>query len=361
MIYPLTVSMTPAFMFPGDFLLKAQLSCLRAQINNEFDVLLVDPHYQKRKDYISDLASHYNLHLVHVPYRPNQAIAKRLDCAVFNAGYCYSESPRIVRLSCWRFIRPDFTEICQNSPTNMDFYSNNCKPSPEHTHPQTNHDTSIWTMNDDRVHWENVPHFAEVDRPPGLMPANCYGNYMIFREQWLSINGTDEVFTNTEHFEDINFCCRARSAGFQCARTANKLYRLHHWYGSFSGRANIAPDFEFKKPCERCDNANQVQTPNRYDLKGRLARGEIKLFDEERVWVCKTCSLSCSAWSKEVAEYTGYIASSRRTQATIIPEFKIGRNLRILTDDMQGKSLQEKVEIYNRSWYDARYYNPAKS
>ena len=367
MTYPLTVSMTPAFYSPGDWLLKAQLRCLSEQTNKDFDVYVIDPHYSKRVNLIPELAVHYRLALVHIPYKPNVHIAKRLDCAVFNAAYCYSESPRIVRYSCWRFVRPDFTDICLTESTNVDFYYHDCSPPTRNTaHPETNHNTDIWNFGSDEVHWNMVPESGQPgaswgpDRrqPAQFMPPNCYGNYMIFRDQWLRINGCNEVFTNNEHYEDVEFCIRARNARMQCSRVPSQMYRLQHRYGSYSGRANAPPDWSFKSPCRECQAAHQVESPNRYDLKNRLAKGQIEILPDQKAWICKTCFLSGSEWYSDPGEHTSFVARSRLIRATILPKYKIGRNLRILTEDMDGKRLVEKIAIFNDSWDDPKYYQP---
>jgi len=179
---------------------------------------------------------------------------------------------------------------------------------------------------------------------------------MVFREHWLAINGTDETFTNTVHYEDMDFCLRARNAGLQCSRKAHQLYRLHHWYGAHSGRANIRPETEFKPNCPACEAACAVLEPNRFDLQARLNRGEIDVFDSQGLWVCKTCHLCGPVYHRDYGEHTGHVERTGRTRAVILPQYKIGRNLRILAADMDGKSLSEKVDIYNRSWTAPKYY-----
>jgi hypothetical protein len=363
----LTVGMTPSFFFEGDFLFKAQLKCLSEQKYKDFDVYAIDPHYSKRKDLVPQYANQYKLNIVHIPYMPNTHIAKRLDCAIFNAPYMYSESNRIVRLSCWRFVTPDFTDICAESKSNCDFYFHNCSPKNQNDiHPDTGHSISIWNMNSDNVNWCSIPKInesgcswtehSEANEKEQLMPLNCYGNYMIFRNEWLEINGCDEVFTNNEHWEDQDFCLRARKFGSRCARFSKKMFRLHHYYGSHSGRSNIVPDHVFKKPCEACDRAQYTYEPNRFDIKNRIKNGEIEIFEEDQIWVCKKCHLSSTIWHKEVYESYKFIENKSSYKSNIISKYKIGRNLQILAEDMRGKTIQEKVEIYNDSWTNGRYY-----
>ncbi len=307
MARPLTVGMTTAFYLPGDMLLRAQLRCLSEQSEKDFDVLVADHHYEKRKGYMPELAEKYKLNIVHVPYRPATHVAKKLDCAAFNAPYCFSESPRIVRYSCWRFVRPDFTKICLESSTNVDFRFHSCEP--KNRKPQfrddnsaTDHDMEIWDMKSDFVNWNAIPKKsgepgaswgpdADSDAPAELFYKNCYGNYMVFRDQWLNVNGTDETWSSLAHYEDIFFCVTARNNKMVCKRVAHKLYRLHHFYGQHSGRANISPDVEFTKPCAQCEAASNVLEPKRFNIKARVAVGEIELLESKGVWVCKTCFL----------------------------------------------------------------------
>lgn len=349
-------------------MLRAQLRCLAEQSNKDFDVFIIDPHFSKRSSYMGELASKYRLNIRHLPYHPNTRVAKMLDCQIFNAPYLFSESPRIVRYSCWRFVRPDFTDACLTSQTNVDFRFHSCEaPTKELQHPETRHNVAIWDMTSDVVHWDKVPtkagmpgatwgHDSDVDEPAGLFRRNCYGNYMIFRDQWLAMNGTNEAVFSLAHFEDLDFCVRARNAEMQCTRKAGKMARLDHFYGGFSGRANIKPDVEFKKPCPACEKAAYTLEPNRFDWPRRAAVGEIELFERDRAWVCKTCFLCGPMYSKDPVEHLGQIEARKITQAPILSRYKIGRNLRILASDMDGKSLSEKVEIFERSYHDERYF-----
>lgn len=370
MTHPLTVSLTPAFFYEGDFLLRAQLRCLSEQEFKDFDVLLIDPHYSKRLAYMNELRDHYKLNIVHVPYKPNQEVAKFLDCAVFNAAYCYSESQRIVRYSCWRFVRPDFTRACMEAKSNVDFrFHSISAPNFEgkNDNTETNHALEIWDMKSDSVNWSAVPRRAgqggatwgedaDLDAPETLFPLNAYGNYMVRREDWMKVNGTDEVITNACHYEDMDFTLRAHNAGIRCERRSHTLYRLSHNYGSHSGRANVLPDHQFKKPCPECEKAWYVLEPNRFDLREREKRGELEMFHEHKVWVCKKCFLSGPIYHAGCGEHTEWIKSTRRTRATIISKYKLGRNLRILIKDMDRQPLSEKVRIYNDSWINPKYY-----
>src|SRR5690349_8995494 len=76
--FPLSVGMTPAYYDRNHALLRAQLRCLAEQTCKDFDVWLIDPHYSRRRSVVPELAEHYRLNLVHVPYQPNTHVAKIL-------------------------------------------------------------------------------------------------------------------------------------------------------------------------------------------------------------------------------------------------------------------------------------------
>lgn len=127
-------------------------------------------------------------------------------------------------------------------------------------------------------------------------------------------------------------------------------------YGKYSGRSNELPDFgEFKKICPKCEAVEYTQKPNRRELKRRIRAGEISL-PNSHVWVCNECFYCGPVFHEDEGEYHAYLRREKVTRSNIIPAFKLGRNLRILAADMDGKSLQEKVDIFERSYHDERYY-----
>jgi hypothetical protein len=369
--YPLTVAMTPSFIFDGDWLLRAQLKCLSEQTFKDFDVWLIDAHYSKRHGYMQELREKYNLDIVHVPYSPNLSVAKKLDCSIFNAPYVYSESPKIVRYSCWRFVRPNFTGTCVNSNMSVDFYFHNVEPpTRDSMHIVTNHDARIWDMKSDVVNWDLIPKKSgqpgaswgsDSDRvaKPTVFPLNCYGNYMVPREEWFRINGCDEAIFSSEHWEDQDFCNRINRAGVPCWRMPHVMYRLHHLYGGHSGRSNRQPDWgEFMEPCPKCQAVEHNPKPDRRDLKRRMAAGEVMTFGHGRTWVCRNCYYCGPVFHADEGEYLQSLAKHGYTRSNILPMVKLGRNLQALADDMDGKSLGAKVEIFNDSWSNPKYYQP---
>lgn len=381
MSYPITVSMTPAFYDAEHILLRAQLNCLSKQTVKDFDVWMIDPHYQKRKALIPELAKRFNLDIKHIPYTPNTRVAKYFDCAIFNAAFCYSQSPINVRYSCYRFVRPTFIEKIVNAPpgVNIDFYMNAVGPDlSEKGEPHVKH-LSVWNFDSEEVDWSKFPKKSGYDDPgnslgnwpqfmdcdtetPVTATGNIYGNIAWLRDQWMALNGTNEVITNAAHWEDLDFDTRAETAGQQVVRYSHQLYRLHHHYGSFSQRSNVQVDTPLTRMCQACYemvfcNSSDLEFGEK--LQARKERQDLEIYHLWQAWVCRKCLLSGAIYDgKGLDAYFRRIRLNGITKAPILPKERIGRNLSILADKMDKCSdLKSKVEIYNDSWSNPIFYS----
>jgi len=86
---------------------------------------------------------------------------------------------------------------------------------------------------------------------------------------------------------------------------------------------------------------------------------EIKLYRDVNIWSCNKCGLTGAMWGWEngEADYTDNIKINGLYKATVLKDIKVGRNLRRLVNDMDKKSsLQDKIEMYNLSWAEDKYY-----
>jgi hypothetical protein len=380
--YPITVSMTPAFYDTEHMLLRAQLKCLSKQTVMDFDVWLIDPHYQKRKDIIPELSDRFGLDIKHIPYIPAQHISKVYDCAIFNAPFVYSPSPINVRYSCYRFVRPTFIETIINAPAgiNVDFYWHSIKGN--ETIQEQN---MFWGFDREDVNWENCPTKSsdngdgtrdtsfparladpdvwprtyDEDRDVHVADRGMYGNIAWHRDQWLFLNGTNEVITNGSHWEDLCFGNRANLAGQLIVRRTNLIYRLHHHYGSHSQRSNAPVDHPYNPPCVKCTDMYTHYTSFDYQLDQRIKLREVESFEESVAWVCKKCKLSGPILgnSQEIQNYLNNVRERNGVRAPIIPKYKIGRNLQILSEMVDREStLEGKIDVYNNSWESDYFY-----
>lgn len=385
---PISVSMTPAFYDPEHMLLRAQLRCLMHQTVKDFDVWLFDPHYQKRKDVIPEIAERMKLDIKHVPYAPATHVAKIYDCAIFNSGYCYSQAPTNVRYSCYRFVRPAFIEAIASAPrhANVDFHMlavGPCIYEELEKRPIDRH-WNVFNFESEHVNWGAIPtktgygldYKPNGDRSLGLahwgprsdentdvvpIPGSVFGNIAWRRDQWLAINGTSEVVTNSHHWEDLDFDARALMAGQVLVRRTHLMYRLHHTYGGHSQRSNVEVDVPFKKPCVGCwsvlrQNKDQFDQAERQ--QARIDAGEYNVYEDKASLVCKTCGLSGGLFGKNgLSSYAERVRKQRLIRAAILPNERIGRNLNRVAEAIDRcTTLQSKVETFSDSWTNPAYY-----
>lgn len=390
MSFPLSVSMTPAFFDESHVMLRAQLKCLAAQTVKDFDVWLIDPHYQKRKNIIPELAARYSLDIKHIPYTPNTRIAKYFDCAIFNAAYIYSTSPMNVRFSCYRFVRPNFVERILSAPkgVNVDFYMHAVGPDlcevRDNVSDKVKHKV-VWNFESEDVDWSRFPtrsgytddKFSGIDEssslgnwPPFMdkdtlepiqVQGNVYGNIAWNRDQWLAINGTNEVITNGCHWEDLDFDTRAYIAGHKIVRYSHVLYRLHHHYGAHAQRSNVPVDTAFTKMCGACHDmifCNKGDGDFGAKLRVRLSKQELRHYYQHQVWVCDKCLLSGAIYDdRGLDHYFYHLHDMGVSKAPVLSRELIGRNLQVLAEYMDKcPYLSSKVLIYNDSWVNPYYY-----
>lgn len=366
-------------------LLRTQLKCLSLQENKDFDVWLIDPHYQKRRTIVPELADRFHLDIKHVPYTPNTCVAKVYDCAIFNAPFCYSKAPLNARYSCYRFARPTWTAAMSSRPpgVNLDFHMLAVGPDLYEPRYERKKHLAVWNFDGEDVHWDAIPArsgcdnhgrpnndhnlslgnwlpASDCDTGPMPVPMNLYGNLAWNRDQWIALNGTNEIITNAAHWEDLDFDCRAGTSGQQVARRTHLLYRLYHTYGKFSQRSNIQVDVPFISPCAACmthfrENRGDVNYGE--ILSSRISLGEVAVLERACAWICRSCHLSGPIYFTGLDDYFNAIRAMKLIRAPIDQDHRIGRNLAILAERMDRcSSLSDKVSIFNDSWSNPDFY-----
>jgi hypothetical protein len=96
-----------------------------------------------------------------------------------------------------------------------------------------------------------------------------------------------------------------------------------------------------------------------YQLDHRIKLGEVESFEEFVVWVCKDCKLSGPILgnSQEIQNYLNNVGERNGVRSPIIPKYKIGRNLNILSEMVDRETtLEGKIDVYNNSWENDYFY-----
>lgn len=351
---PLTYAVTLADWTPKQDMLRMMLKSLEDQTCKDFDVVLADHHYNARKDTVKELEAKCSFKIHHVPIIPAPHVAKHyIDCSVFNVGWLLSEAERCVRYSEWRFLNPKLTETILGEPKDsfLDFYFHNIPETPK-----------LWDRDTGLISWDEVPEFNDKVEEMEQIPLNCYANNTISREQWTKVNGFNEVDFNFFHWEDIDYNARCRNAGFVGKRIPNMVVRIDHPYGHEKNRANRPCEKPFKQPCESCEAMityvrYHIGTPTHLEwghlFKSRYSQVR-SIKRNQREWVaCNKCNFIIPIVNTEdLSEYILKDPNYTKSPANISGS---GRNLEPLVQDLKGKNLQQKLEIYEDSWTNERY------
>jgi len=351
---PLTFAVTLADWSENQDMLRMMLASLKRQTRKDFNVILVDHHYQARKGAVRELRGECDFEVLHMPHFPAPHVAKRyMDCSVFNAGWVMSEAERCVRFSEWRFLKSDFvaTLLAEKAEAFVDFYF--------HEIPEG---ADVWDRERARIKWENVGDYPEKFELFFRTPSNCFANNALSRELWLDVNGFNEVSFNFFHWEDIDYDARCGHAGYSGKRIPNQMFRIHHQYGSLQNRAKREMELPFKSLCARCEATHSkavneigaVSHPQWVECFSKREGGMGKVEQNGKTWmVCEDCNFIFPALPDD--DIVAYASEDKHYKRSPINVSGSGRNLRRLSDDLKGKRWEEKIEIFNASWTNPRY------
>lgn len=350
---PLTYAVTLADWTPQQDMLRMMLRCLGDQTCQDFDVILADHHYDARKSSVDELSKNYKFKIHHIPIIPAPHVAKHyIDCSVFNVGWILSDAERCIRYSEWRLCKPELTEILLKKPADL-FVDLGYHDIPE---------DDVWDRESGEINWSRVPTYKLENELHDTVPSNCYANNTISREKWIQVNGFNEVDFNFFHWEDIDYCGRCQNSGFRAERIYNMMYRIRHGYGNLPNRSVRMPERLFKPICPKCDALiNYIRyyvgsvTHRQWGdfFKARGSHIEI-IRRKGRVWlVCKECNFVLPYIGTE--DICNFVTKDKSYTKAPIGVSGSGRNMEILSADLAGKSMQDKLEIYKDSWTNERY------
>lgn len=353
---PLTIGITLATWQDSHILLRMMLNSLSQQTVKDFDIIIVDHFYENRIEAVKELAEHYKLDILHMPFIPATHYAKRyMDMSVFQTAFVMSESERVCRLSEYRFVSPEFVERILATPGNLDFFY----------HDLAGASFDVWDEESDFINWRKVPFFPQTQVIDEPYPLNAYGNYCHVREQWLAINGFQDNL-GPFHWEDQDFNARASKVGQRSSRLPNLMFRIYHTYPSNQQRATRPLLHPFKDVCGKCQ-----QTVDRFYAEWKPGyndshwskyfmyrdRSEISYEEQQGfLWLqCNECKFTLPIL--ENGDVQGILLGMPDYKQSPIGLFgNVGRNMRTLSEDLRGKSWSDKIVIHEDSWTNPKYY-----
>ena len=176
------------------------------------------------------------------------------------------------------------------------------------------------------------------------------------------MNGFNEVSFNFYHWEDLDYSARCNHAGYGGKRIPNKIYRIQHQYGQEKNRGPRAPEKPFPDVCSHCAEAMQfVQkhvesiTTDNWSSVFSLRNKDVRLVTKgcKSWYVCQRCNFILPEVKGH--DLIGYVEKDLNYTRAPVNVSQAGRNLRRLSDDIKGKSWDEKIEVYAKSWSMSRY------
>lgn len=377
--------MAPFYCIGNDDLLRSQLLNLNEQTVLSFEVIIPDPHYSKR-NWLKEFTKYLKYNIVHFEYIPNTKLPKSFDYGILNTAVLISNSEKIVTFQDWRFCNKnivnkllEFKEFKFIGFNWQVLYKDNSAVS-SHWGKST---IDINELDANKLYLTG--HFPDLSINSQIVETfhnSCWGHYCINKDLWIEINGIDEVVTNTRHYADLDINTRLQyhyklnNIIIKIPMLENAMVRIMHPKGNYFGGSNIEIDYNYNQDHLKCcfsntgsmndkvfteyviDKINKNEYSKIYETpysENFVKSNKIDSLDSKHSIIgfqCNKCGLigETPHWYEKSPE--------SRTLSTIgsgIGEFKIGRNLNSIQNDIIGKNFEEKVEILNNSWYDKKY------
>jgi hypothetical protein len=375
------VSYIMATFFYVDNLLESQLLNLNNQSNKNFEVIIIDPHFFKRD--ISELVNKLDYNVIHVPFYPNLKVPKCFDYSIFNNGFLLANTEKVVIFQDWRYIHQELTNlIIQNynyefidlywqmpGPYYYNIFNDNMMDMETGEYVGNSSIDEISSM----LKYGNYFNL-DIEELPNRDVFQSWGHYCINKSLWIDVNGIDEVSTNTKHYADLDINRRLNNYYHNRKKEINiKVYKNvmmrvgHSKHGGgdeFRGGSHITLDYKYNKDHSNCDVCSSKSLPGishddyyNHVIEHIKNNNYYELYNNDDLIIgfqCKKCNLI-----GEVPHWYDKIPNLRDKSlvGVGVGDYKLGRNLKVIQDRIENKSLLEKVNILKDSWYDITYLN----
>jgi len=337
-----------AYMFDlehDEFMIRS----LAKQTCQDFDLLFIDPYKNTERELLvrrmcTDLGIDYTYFPYELPPMP-----RKFDWAIWNTPFLFTDKKRVFRYQQWRVIHTRLIEYVLSTPGNIGLLR-------EHA-PTT-------------AHVQFADHIAKSE---GNDPGSSCGDWCITVEDFLEINGIDEVGTALCHYEDTDMLMR-----WQIAYINGAVNGFTYFHGAAFRIDDVSrspgrdphptvPDarqfdrkYKFGRReipgwqdnCSGCAKAFQKLNDGELDgiteLAFRLSESSGQIW-----WQCKNCD---GVFHEQSHPHFKQIERNMRQGNFYHATMEVGdpprygRDLVHVRGLAQGKSVQEKIEIINNSW-----------
>ena len=379
--------MAPFYLIGDDELLKSQLLNLNYQTDKSFEVVIPDPHYSKRV-WLSEFVKTLQYNVVHFPYVVNPNVPKTFDYGIFNNAVLMSSTNKIITFQDWRFCHPELIKILKMFD-NFKFvgfnwqvlYKDDClglEPNRMNPIKHTDHSKSTIPISIEDANilyrdgiFNNLPwESTHVN----TFHNSCWGHYCINKDLWLTVNGIDEVATNTRHYADLDLNTRLQeyfrveNLVIEIPMIKNVMARIMHNKGQYFGGSNIPLDLKINEDHNNCCFVNTGMMNDKYFMEyvvSKINKKEyIKLYetkysedfvsnnnndalDKNHATIGFQCS-KCGLIGETPHWYEKSPNARIQSLTNIgIGKHKLGRDLNHLNNLIAGQPFEKKVEILN--------------
>lgn len=383
----LSYLMVPMYYVEG--LLESQLLNLSYQTNQNFEVIIVDPHYNKREKSLQKLFGYLKYNIVYSRYYPHPTIPKQYDYSLWNNCVLLSNTDSVTLFQDFRYSHPELTsffiinkekylkiewQVCNGVETNIKNGNNFIDINKK----------DIQDMCLCGIYPESI----NIEKKSTIL--NNWGHYIINKDLWIELNGIDEHITSLHHYADLDL--NARMTNYydlnEIDKTAttikNAMIRVAHNRNLSSSKLTTKFRNGFsteqfdnitKQPCKECSNLHLYGDINYFDYVIELVNsGKYTLIDRKPlcekfketnndkldkkndfvVVQCNTC------YTTSESQFWWIRTKNKKFKASIgigCGKNKLGRNLSRINEDIQNISAKEKIEILKDSWTKEYYLN----
>lgn len=332
------LTITAANAYPGFVQVEFMLRNLAAQTYRDFELIILDISYDDNKDKVVELSTSLGLNdVIHLPTCRAKHVAQHVHWEIFNNSLALASSPWIFQFGIYRYVHRRVIE------TIIDRASRNiCIVFPQ------NHVEAATLQRTDYDLIESL-HGMSADTVPCSYLTQS-GFFSINRDVFIDqLNGHTEALT-AHHWVDCDLSQRAKNATLNVQQCSKGLLRIDRLPGDLHYHGALA-----KTVCshelEDCP-WNMFASMSYADSHLTDNPNTVRIDQQGYGWLqCRRCGILIVETPNAFMEHL----DKQKIIKAPINLGGVGRNLRILADDLRGKTISEKTQILRDSHTNPRY------
>ena len=335
------ISILTTNIFYGEDHIHSIIKCLSQQTYKDFEWVYIDGHYNKNKMLVENLCQEYNIKdYIHAPSCKAEHVGRTYHWELYNNALLLSNNDLFLRVGIHRWIHPTVIEIAAEKYYNENIFI------------ELPHIESSYDQYGDDINSHLSPSFgSEIETL-----CSTAGMFSFTKNQMIDINGNNEAALLIYRFEDAELNARLEHArGIRSVRVDNAMFRFKH----NKLPKNVIPALEGRNTLSCGGDGclkNYSASPNHHSeifnfhnvITSRMFT--YRNFD----WVACDCCGTISPINFN--EYLDYLKKYPISFGPVGVDGKIGRNLKILRDDIDNlNSIEDKIELLQNSHTMAKY------